>query len=79
MTSNEPEALTTHESGIHTILLVVEDDEDISEFIAQVLQDETPHAVLAAPTASCSKIEPCYLSKARDSHNRETSQAHLER
>jgi Tol biopolymer transport system component len=31
------------------------------------------------PTASCSKIEPCYLSKARDSHNRETSQAHLER
>jgi len=52
MTSNEPEALTTNESRIHTILLVVEDDEAISEFIAQVLQDQTPHAVLDVSDAS---------------------------
>src|ERR1700730_12258634 len=52
MTSIEPEALSTNESHIHTILLVVEDDEAISEFIAQVLQYQTPHAVLDVPDAS---------------------------
>jgi DNA-binding response OmpR family regulator len=52
MTSNTSEALPTNESRIQTILLVVEDDEDISEFIAQVLQDKTSHAILGVSDAA---------------------------
>ena len=46
MTSNEPEATTHNETNRQTILLVVDDDEDIGEFIAQALKDETPYQVL---------------------------------
>ena len=52
MASNEPEALPTNEKRIQSMLLVVEDDEAIGEFIAQALRDETPHAVLHVTDAS---------------------------
>jgi DNA-binding response OmpR family regulator len=45
MSSERPEASESGEIRISTILLV-EDDEDIGEFIAQALKDETPHTVL---------------------------------
>ncbi len=38
-------------TGIHTILLV-EDTDEISDFITQVLRDEMPHAVLHVTDAS---------------------------
>lgn len=44
MSSEQPEAIVS-ETRIQTILLV-EDDEDIGEFIAQALKDETPYTVL---------------------------------
>ncbi|HEU0003716.1 MAG TPA: response regulator [Ktedonobacteraceae bacterium] len=44
MSSEQPEAIVG-ETRIQTILLV-EDDEDIGEFIAQALKDETPYTVL---------------------------------
>lgn len=40
-----------NETSIQSDLLVVEDDEDIGEFIAQALKHETPHAVLHVPDA----------------------------
>jgi CheY-like chemotaxis protein len=52
MTSNKPEALSTNESRMQTILLVVEDDEAISEFLALTLQEKTPHAILPVPDAA---------------------------
>ncbi|MGH2493446.1 MAG: response regulator [Ktedonobacteraceae bacterium] len=45
MSSEQPEAIVHSEIRIQTILLV-EDDEDIGEFIAQALKDETPYTVL---------------------------------
>jgi len=45
MTSDQPEATASHDVRIQTILLV-EDDVDIGEFIAQALNDETPYTVL---------------------------------
>ena len=45
MSSEQPEAMVYSEARIQTILLV-EDDEDIGEFIAQALKDETPYTVL---------------------------------
>lgn len=41
-----------NEKSLHTILLIVEDDEDIGEFLAYVLQDETPYTVLHVPNAA---------------------------
>ena len=46
MTSDESEATTHKEKNLQTILLVVDDDEDIGAFIAQALRDETPYQVL---------------------------------
>lgn len=45
MSSEQPESMVHGETRIETILLV-EDDEDIGEFIAQALKDETPYTVL---------------------------------
>jgi len=45
MSSEQSEAVGHSEARIETILLV-EDDEDIGEFIAQALKDETPYTVL---------------------------------
>jgi DNA-binding response OmpR family regulator len=45
MSHDQPEATTNNDVRIQTILLV-EDDSDIGEFIAQALSDETPYAVL---------------------------------
>ena len=45
MSIEQPEAMVHSEARIQTILLV-EDDEDIGEFIAQALKDETPYTVL---------------------------------
>ena len=52
MTSDEPEATTHNETNRQTILLVVDDDEDIGEFIAQALKDETPYQVLHVTDAA---------------------------
>ncbi len=51
MTNGEAGAATNTEAHIQTILLV-EDDEDIGEFITQALKDETPHAVLHVTDAA---------------------------
>jgi DNA-binding response OmpR family regulator len=45
MMSDETESTTNEEKSIQTLLLV-EDDEDIGEFIVQVLNDETPYSAL---------------------------------
>lgn len=45
MSSEQSESMVHSETRIETILLV-EDDEDIGEFIAQALKDETPYTVL---------------------------------
>lgn len=45
MPDDQPGATTSNETRIQTILLV-EDDVDIGEFIAQALNDETPYTVL---------------------------------
>jgi len=52
LTSDEPEATTHNETNLQTILLVVDDDEDIGEFIAQALKDETPYQVLHVTDAT---------------------------
>lgn len=52
MTSDESEATTNNEKSIQTILLVVDDDEDIGAFIAQALKDETPYQVLHVTDAA---------------------------
>jgi DNA-binding response OmpR family regulator len=51
MTSGEPEVIANHETRIQTILLV-EDDEDIGEFITQALKGEMPYAVLHVTDAA---------------------------
>ena len=51
MTNGQPGATTNNEAHVQTILLV-EDDEDIGEFITQALKDETPHAVLHVTDAA---------------------------
>src|SRR5579863_4534273 len=45
MMSDETESTTKDEKIVQTLLLV-EDDEDIGEFIVQVLKDETPYSAL---------------------------------
>ncbi|HLX55968.1 MAG TPA: response regulator [Ktedonobacteraceae bacterium] len=45
MTSDKSGTTTDNEAGSQTIL-IVEDDEDISTVLVQVLQEETPHAVI---------------------------------
>jgi CheY-like chemotaxis protein len=45
MPENQPDVAASDEVHIQTILLV-EDDADIGEFIAQALKDETPYTVL---------------------------------
>jgi len=45
MSHDQPEATTNNDVRIQTILLV-EDDSDIGEFLAQALSDETPYAVI---------------------------------
>jgi two-component system response regulator (stage 0 sporulation protein F) len=45
MPADQPESTASNEVHIQTILLV-EDDADIGEFIAQALTDETPYTVL---------------------------------
>jgi CheY-like chemotaxis protein len=45
MPDDQPDAAASNEVHIQTILLV-EDDADIGEFIAQALKDETPYTIL---------------------------------
>ena len=45
MPEDQPDASASNEVHIQTILLV-EDDADIGEFIAQALTDETPYTIL---------------------------------
>jgi CheY-like chemotaxis protein len=45
MPENQPDVAASNEVHIQTILLV-EDDADIGEFIAQALKDETPYTIL---------------------------------
>jgi CheY-like chemotaxis protein len=45
MPGNQPESPASSDVRIQTILLV-EDDADIGEFIAQALNDETPYTIL---------------------------------
>jgi DNA-binding response OmpR family regulator len=45
MPGDQPEATASDQVHIQTILLV-EDDADIGEFIAQALNDETPYTIL---------------------------------
>lgn len=48
MSNDQPQAAANNNVRIQTILLV-EDDVDIGEFIAQALNDETPYTVLHVP------------------------------
>ena len=43
MTSAEPEATEADETPAQSILLVVEDDEDIGMFLTEALKEETPY------------------------------------
>lgn len=51
MMSDETESTTNEEKSIQTLLLV-EDDEDIGEFIVQILKDETPYSTLHVTDAA---------------------------
>jgi len=51
MTGKRPLSKSNQEANNPTILLV-EDDEDISIFMAQVLTDETPYEALSVPDAT---------------------------
>ncbi|HEU0000025.1 MAG TPA: response regulator [Ktedonobacteraceae bacterium] len=51
MTSKRPPSKSNQEANNQTILLV-EDDEDISVFMTQILTDETPYEALRVPDAT---------------------------
>jgi DNA-binding response OmpR family regulator len=52
MASVTPDSTADNGTSVPTNLLVVEDDEAIGEFIAEVLRDETPHAILQVTDAA---------------------------